>query len=57
MDIYFNKILIPNIICYRVHLREKIFQHQERVVLNKRNLVGVFMHLKDDISSNFALRA
>ena len=32
-------------------------QHEERLALHKRNLVGMFVHLRDDIDSNFALCA
>ena len=38
-------------------LAEKKSQHQEGVMLDKRNLVGVFIHLKEDVYSNFALDA
>ena len=36
---------------------KKKSQHQERLPLDKRNFVGVFVHLRDDIDSNFTLRA
>ena len=33
-------------------MTEKKSQYQERLTLDKQNLVGMFIHLKDDINSN-----
>lgn len=34
---------------------EKKSPHQEGVYLDKRNLLGVFIHLKEEVFSNFTL--
>lgn len=34
---------------------KKKSQHQEGVVLDKQNFVGMFIHLINDVSSNFTL--
>ncbi|GFV69702.1 hypothetical protein TNCV_4508151 [Trichonephila clavipes] len=53
--LHFTPISIVILEDYDTLTGEK-FQHQERLVLDKRNLVGAFTHLKDDTNSNFALK-